>query len=97
MHKLGWMLFQAAVAAPVYYFCAVTLEGQGMAPALVAMFVAFIATLSVSWLFDRLRALRIRHKANSKIGRPPPIPWSPSESTQHPGRIVVGEYRRKLT
>lgn len=96
MSKLVWMLFQAAVAAPVYYFCAVTLEGQGMAPAIVAMFAALMATLFVGWLLDRARAFRIRHEAKRNGGFPPPIPGSVGDGSKHPGRIGVREDIRQL-
>ena len=96
MLSVGWMLFQAAVAAPVYYFCAVTLQGQGIAPAVVAMVVALLATVFVSWLIDVTRRFRIRHETNRNISRPPPIPRSAGDGPQHPGRIGVSQDVRKL-
>lgn len=96
MVKLGWMLFQAAVAGPVYYFCAVTLDGHGLAPAIVAMGAAFLATLLVSFLIDRTRRFSICHQAKCHAGGPPPIPGSIGDSAKHADRIGVGENIRQL-
>ena len=63
MFSFGWMLFQAAIAAPVYFFCTDTLKGEGLAPGLMAMGVAFVATWIVTTLIDlprRIRARRLR-------------------------------------
>lgn len=69
MLQFRWMVFQAAVATPVYYFCAVVLNGQGLAPTIVAMGVAFFVTLFVSHTLDwfRTRAIRKRDKAESQL------------------------------
>lgn len=66
--QFRWMVFQAAIATPVYYFCAVELNGQGLAPTIVAMGTAFFVTLLVSHTLDwfRARAIRKRDKAESK-------------------------------
>ena len=94
--QIRWMLFQAAVATPVYYFCAVELKGQGLAPAIVAMIAALLATVLLSSILTGFRRLRVGHKANGKVGRPPPIPLGAGNRAQHPGRIRIGEDRGKL-
>lgn len=68
MLQFKWMVFQALIAAPVFYFCTVELNGQGLAPAIVSMGVAFFVTLLVSNALDwfRTRAARKRYKAKSQ-------------------------------
>lgn len=94
--QVRWMLFQAAVATPVFYFCAVTLNGQGLAPAIVAMIAALLATVLLSSILNGLRRLRVGNKTNGEVSRPPPIPWSSSDSPQQVRRIWVSQDRRKL-
>lgn len=96
MFRFGWMVFQAAIAAPVYYFCAVILHGQGLAPAIIAMgfaaFVTLLITTSIDWL--AARALRKRDQAQRDA-------WeltlrSPSGGSQQVDRPAIGQDIRKL-
>lgn len=78
MNKFGWIIFQMAVAGPVFYFCANVLHGEGLAPAIVAMLAALLATVGLSKIIDLLntRRIRIREQSYGQGGRPPPIPRS---------------------
>jgi hypothetical protein len=96
MLQARWMLFQAAVATPVFYFCSVELNGQGLAPAIVAMVAALLATVFVRFVLDLFRGFRVGQKAKRNAGIPPPIPRSAGDGSQHIRRIGISEDRREL-
>ena len=94
MLRFGWMVFQAAIAAPVYYFCAVTLHGQGLAPGIVAMGFAFLITLAIVSILDWSRRLRERNQLQ-RDGRERAL-RSASSSPEQVSRPRIGQDIRKL-
>lgn len=77
MNKFGWIIFQMAVAGPVFYFVDQT-GGKGLVPAILAMLAALLATVGLGKIIDLLstRRIRIREQSYGQGGRPPPIPRS---------------------
>ena len=98
MLQARWMVLQAMIAGPVYFFCTDTLKGQGLAPALVSMGCAFFVTLILVSLLDwfRSRSVRIRHKTRGEAYGLGGIHGSPSDSAQHVHRVGVSQDRRQL-
>lgn len=99
MFRAGWMLFQAAIAAPVYYFCAVTLKGQGLAPAIVAMGFAFGVTALLVFILDwfAARSVRKRNKASGQDSGLMGVGRLPSNGPQESDTVRVSQNVRKLT
>lgn len=98
MLQFRWMVFQALIATPVFYFCAVTLNGQGAAPAIVAMGTAFLVTLFLSKTVDwfRTRTIRKRDEAQSQYIGGAPV-WRTGNPPQQIDATPVRQYPRKLT
>jgi hypothetical protein len=88
------MLFQAAIAAPVYYFCSVTLHGQGLAPGLVAMGFAFLVTLAIVSILDWSRRLRERNQLK-RDARERAL-WGASSSPEQVSRPRISQDISKL-
>ncbi len=92
--RAGWMLFQAAIATPVYYFCSVTLHGQGLAPGLVAMGFAFLVTLAIVSILDWSRRLRERNQLK-RDARERAL-WGASSSPEQVSRPRISQDISKL-
>lgn len=91
MNKFGWIVFQMAVAGPVFYFVDQT-GGKGLVPAILAMLAALLATVALSKIIDlwSTRRIRIREQPHSQGSRPPPIPGS-DQGSEHVGRSRIGQ------
>lgn len=98
MMQARWMVLQACIAGPVYFFCSDTLKGEGLAPAIVSLFCAFLVTGLLISLIDwfRARSVRVRHKTQGEASGLTRISGRSGDSPQHPGRIGISKNVRKL-
>lgn len=96
MSKLGWMVLQAAIAAPVYFFCVDTLHGKGLAPGLAAMGCALLVTLLLGFLLDLPRRIRVRNETKRHAGGLSGVSVRAGDSLEHWPRLGVGQDSSKL-
>lgn len=91
MFRFGWMVFQAAIATPVYYVCAVTLHGQGLAPAIIAMGFAAFVTLLITTAIDWYAARSLRKRDQAERDARELTLWSPRSGPQQIDRTRIGQ------
>ncbi len=103
MSNFAWYGLQIVVATATFIWIGTTfgLEGRGIAPALVAMFVAWLSTGIVTkflnWRRERsLRRFAIRDEFKSHAGGRSRAIGHSSDSPKLIGRRRIGQNPRKL-